>query len=282
MNYYERHIGDYLKDTAHLSLLEHGVYTRLLDVYYTREEPLPAADIARLIGARSKEEREALQAVLREFFRPDQEPPTAWLQPRCEVEIGRYGEKRRKAKASADARWSQTERNANASPNAMRSHSEGNAPSHQSPVTSHQGVHTASPPPTPTRAGSAVLRMKARGLTSGISPSHPKLLALLEAGVTDDELADAAAEAVSKGKTFAYALAVAEGRRRDAANGEAIPGAAAPPDWREIRREVIDRGCRLGIGPWDEVAAYNRTGPSWAAYRGKVIEAWTAQQGKAA
>jgi uncharacterized protein YdaU (DUF1376 family) len=32
VNYYERHIGDYLKDTAHLSLLEHGIYTRLLDV----------------------------------------------------------------------------------------------------------------------------------------------------------------------------------------------------------------------------------------------------------
>ena len=48
MNYYERHIGDYLKDTAHLSLLEHGVYSRLLDVYYTRESPIPAADAERL------------------------------------------------------------------------------------------------------------------------------------------------------------------------------------------------------------------------------------------
>ena len=41
MNYYKRHIGDYLKDTAHLSLLEHGVYARLLDVYYTRETAIP-------------------------------------------------------------------------------------------------------------------------------------------------------------------------------------------------------------------------------------------------
>ncbi len=24
MNYYERHLGDYAKDTAHLSMLEHG------------------------------------------------------------------------------------------------------------------------------------------------------------------------------------------------------------------------------------------------------------------
>ena len=34
MNYHKRHIGDYLKDTAHLSLLEH-VYARLLDVRTT-------------------------------------------------------------------------------------------------------------------------------------------------------------------------------------------------------------------------------------------------------
>ncbi|HTH08983.1 MAG TPA: YdaU family protein, partial [Acidovorax sp.] len=68
MNYYERHIGDYLKDTAHLSLLEHGVYTRLMDVYYTRESAIPEDQVARLIGARSKEEREALEAVLSEFF----------------------------------------------------------------------------------------------------------------------------------------------------------------------------------------------------------------------
>lgn len=88
MNYYERHIGDYLKDTAHLSLLEHGVYTRLLDVYYTREAALPADQVARLIGARTKEEQAALQCVLREFFVQDE--AGTWSQPRCEREIENY------------------------------------------------------------------------------------------------------------------------------------------------------------------------------------------------
>lgn len=132
MNYYERHIGDYLKDTAHLSLLEHGIYTRLLDVYYTRESALPDDQVARLIGARSKDEKEALAAVLGEFF---QKADAGWAQTRCESEIARYQDKQRKAKASADARWAQTDRNANASPNAMRTHSGGNAPSNQTPVT---------------------------------------------------------------------------------------------------------------------------------------------------
>ena len=137
MNYYERHIGDYLKDTAHLSLLEHGIYGRLLDVYYTREGPLPAGQVERLTGVRSKEERAALSAVLAEFFKADGDTLT---HSRCDREIARYQDKQAKAKRSAEARWNErtahTERNANA----MRTHSEGNAL--QSPVTRHQTPDT--------------------------------------------------------------------------------------------------------------------------------------------
>lgn len=84
MNFYKRHIGDYLKDTAHLSLLEHGVYTRLLDVYYTRESGIPDSQAARLVGARSKDECAALKVVLGEFFNLIDD---AWVQDRCEREI---------------------------------------------------------------------------------------------------------------------------------------------------------------------------------------------------
>ena len=84
MNFYRRHIGDYLKDTAHLTLLEHGVYTRLLDVYYTRESGIPADQAARLIGARTKEESAALESVLHEFF---ELIDGTWIQMRCEREI---------------------------------------------------------------------------------------------------------------------------------------------------------------------------------------------------
>ena len=156
MNYYERHIGDYLKDTAHLSLLEHGVYARLLDVYYTREGGIPDREAARLIGARSKDEREALAAVLEEFFTL---VDGVHVQDRCEREVARFQDKQRKAKASADARWSkapeQSERNANAdanaSPDAMRTHTEGNAPRArpQTPDTRHQAPEEKKTPHTP-------------------------------------------------------------------------------------------------------------------------------------
>jgi uncharacterized protein YdaU (DUF1376 family) len=97
MNFYKRHIGDYLKDTAHLSLLEHGVYTRLLDVYYTRETGIPDAQAARLIGARGKDESAALKVVLGEFF---ELVDGTWIQARCEREIAEAadGEVERDAK----------------------------------------------------------------------------------------------------------------------------------------------------------------------------------------
>jgi uncharacterized protein YdaU (DUF1376 family) len=134
MNYYNRHIGDYLKDTSHLSLLEHGIYTRLLDVYYTREAPIPDDQAARLIGAKSKEEKEALAGVLSEFFAINN---GAWEQTRCQREIDLCSEKSNKAKASAEARWKkdkpQSERNADA----MRTHTERNADA-MLPITNNQ------------------------------------------------------------------------------------------------------------------------------------------------
>lgn len=71
MNFYKRHLGDYAKDTGHLSVLEHGVYTLLLDRYYSTERPIPDAEACRIARARSLVEREAVAAVLSEFFKRD-------------------------------------------------------------------------------------------------------------------------------------------------------------------------------------------------------------------
>jgi uncharacterized protein YdaU (DUF1376 family) len=89
VNYYERHIGDYIKKTAHLSLLEHGVYTRLLDVYYDRETGIPDDKAARLVGARNEPETQALQVVLQEFF---ELRDGVWFNSRCDQEIEAYAE----------------------------------------------------------------------------------------------------------------------------------------------------------------------------------------------
>jgi uncharacterized protein YdaU (DUF1376 family) len=104
MNYYERHIGDYLKNTTHLTLLEHGVYSRLLDVYYIKEEPIPDDKAERLVVARTKEEKLAVRAVLEEFFILE---AGFWHQERCDEELARYKEgepEREVKKANTDNR----------------------------------------------------------------------------------------------------------------------------------------------------------------------------------
>lgn len=159
MNYYEHHLGDYMRDTAHLSMVEDCAYRRLLDAYYIREKPLPADlnECCKLARAATKIERNAVAYVLREFFKPDDD---GQHQRRADTEIARFQDKQRKAKASADARWSHTERNANASPNAMRTQCERNADGmHRAPVPSPQSPDTSN---TPTLTGGPPLPAKAK------------------------------------------------------------------------------------------------------------------------
>jgi uncharacterized protein YdaU (DUF1376 family) len=320
VNYYERHIGDYLKDTAHLSLLEHGVYGRLLDVYYTNDAPIPVAKAGRLVGARSPEEIEALAVVLEEFFKLHGD---VYTHSRCDREIARYQEKQDKASASASARWGKVRVNpavgpasdANAMrtqcdriPNALRSQCEGNAlqapdTSHQTPVSvsaceqageqpgpvgpTHTGVEVEQPGAGPNTGPRSVgvqtvaQAMRVAGLLD-VSATHPKLQALLTAGMSPEELADAAVYAAKKGQGFAYALATAEARRRDAAELSALPDAPAPaaadPD---SRASITADALRLGVGQWRQVDRAGNT-VTWAAYAGHVKAARQAERASTA
>ncbi|SFN39658.1 Uncharacterized conserved protein YdaU, DUF1376 family [Nitrosospira briensis] len=70
MNYYERYCGDYQRDTAHLSLAEHGAYTMLLDTYFSVEKPLPEdlASLYRVCRAMTRLEQQAVKNVAEQFF----------------------------------------------------------------------------------------------------------------------------------------------------------------------------------------------------------------------
>lgn len=96
MNYYEHHLGDYVRDTAHLSMLEDAAYRRLLDAYYIREGALPSdlASCCKLARAQSKAEREAVSYVLSEFFDLRED---GHHQERADREISRYLEKQPEA-----------------------------------------------------------------------------------------------------------------------------------------------------------------------------------------
>lgn len=117
MNHYPRHLGDYAKDTSHLSLLEHGAYTLLTDWYYASEKPVPDDKCERIAKAFSEEERKAVRSVLQEFFTLTDQ---GWTHGRVEREIAKYREKAAKAAEAANARWS-------ADADVMRTHSGRNA-----------------------------------------------------------------------------------------------------------------------------------------------------------
>lgn len=102
MKRYTKDLGDFITSCAHLSLLEEGVYNRLLDIVYSSEKPLPEdiASVCRLCRARSADECAAVEVVLREFFVLG---PTGWTQARADAEIARSQHRATKCRENGKA-----------------------------------------------------------------------------------------------------------------------------------------------------------------------------------
>ena len=93
VNFYKRFPGDYMRDTAHLSLAEHGVYSVLLDAYYATESPLPLhrEAVYRMARATTTDDRLAVDSVLKQFWK---EQPNGWHNTRANEEIRKYNNQR--------------------------------------------------------------------------------------------------------------------------------------------------------------------------------------------
>lgn len=139
MHYYTFNIGDYRRDTTHLSLLEHGIYRQLIDTYYLSEKPLNKDfdELMRSHCVRSADEMQALKNVLKDFFL---ETEKGYFHKACDRQIKQFKEKSEKARLSAEARWKPSESDRNA--DGMRTHSEGNAngmlTNNHKPITNNQ------------------------------------------------------------------------------------------------------------------------------------------------
>jgi uncharacterized protein YdaU (DUF1376 family) len=150
MHYYQRHIGDYARDTGHLTVYEHGVYVLLLDRLYGTEKPITARDATQIIRPATKRERESVQRVLDDFFTLT---ASGYINKRAVQEIEKYHEISHKRAASANRRWQTSQSNSDAS--AMQVHSKSNAI--QEPITNNQNripeIKKNTPsPPAPTLA----------------------------------------------------------------------------------------------------------------------------------
>lgn len=97
MNFYSHHIGDYTRDTAHLSWDEDCAYRRMLCWYYLHERPLPGnlEQVCRLIGAKTDQQIASAKQVLSECFVL---LSGCYSQKRCDREIALYRERIEKRK----------------------------------------------------------------------------------------------------------------------------------------------------------------------------------------
>lgn len=239
MNYYKRHIGDYAAATRHLTMLEHGAYTLLLDTYYTTEAPLPAdlKAAARKAGARSKEEVAAVETVLPEFFTLTDR---GWIQQRCDAEIEAYHAKAETnrvvgKKGGRPRKTTQTDTGSLDSGNPEKTQTVSENNPDETLTTNHKPITNNQYPPNPPAGSSGVAPDGAGGVepvfpdlvdldpagqpaagvacttagaaclalkAAGIAdtnPSSPKLRALLDAGADLQEFIGAAQAAVAAG-----------------------------------------------------------------------------------
>lgn len=134
MHYYQFNIGDYVKDTQHLSDMEDLAYRRMIDLYYRMEKALPDSidDIARLIRMRTHSE--CIAVVLQEFFVRTED---GFENKRIEKELRGYKSKSEKARASAKSRWSKNKDLEDA--NALRTECDGNA-KHKPITNNHKPI----------------------------------------------------------------------------------------------------------------------------------------------
>lgn len=103
--WYPRYPGDYLRDTADLSLVEHGIYSLLLDTYYATGKPLPADYYAlyRIVGATKISEKEAVQRISNRFFAQNGDGHRH--NNRADRELTKITEKSEAARHSVNKRW---------------------------------------------------------------------------------------------------------------------------------------------------------------------------------
>lgn len=83
MHYYTRHIGDYARETGHLTAEEHGAMTLLLDRYHLKEEPIAHDQAARI----AKVEQPIVDRLLAEFFVRD---GNVWRHAGADAAIAKY------------------------------------------------------------------------------------------------------------------------------------------------------------------------------------------------
>jgi len=207
VNYYSHHIGDYLTATAHLTLLEHGAYRRLIDIYMGTEKPLPLdrKAVYRLVMARAEEEVSAVDSVLDEFFT---ETPDGYRQSRCDYEIGLCGKNRDNGKKggrpSKTTNPNETQTEPRNNPDETQTEPNGKAPITQYPIPNKKKTPIVPLPGTCDPKTS----LSELGVPDAIAADWPAMRKSKRALPTDTAIRGIAREAEKAGWSLADVLSV--------------------------------------------------------------------------
>ncbi len=274
MNYYEHHLGDYAKDTAHLSMLETGAYRLLLDRYYGTEQGIPADQVYRLARARSKDEKDAVDAVLTEFFCLEN---GVWLNRRAEEEIAKAQAKINAARGNGAKGGrpkklnlgSENETQQKPSGLFVGSENATQSKAHQTPDTKHQTpdkeyqtttVHLArepvvvdpplgppEPDPTSLRAIELTALLRQRG--AKLQASDPNVRRWAEQGVSDAQALAALEKALQQRADKADSSPVNSGYLESILKSAASPGPRrSKPTLAEQNAAAAEEAKRMIFG----------------------------------
>jgi len=190
LHYYQFNIGDYRRDTIHLTLIEHGVYRQLLDSYYLNEGPLTKSEdeLMRSLCVRNADEQDAFRRIVKEFF---VEIDGQLIHRGCDKVIQQFLKKSDAARASAKSRWDKKDANA------MRTQCDGNATHNPIPIT-HNPIKTK----TRSRAVSCPL-----GVSTQVWDDFLAVRKAKRSPVTETSIAGITREAAKAGWSLEQALA---------------------------------------------------------------------------
>lgn len=245
MNFFKLYIGDYQRDTAHLSVAQHGAFALMLQHYYATEKPLPVGKaLHRMLRAQDKTERDAIDSVAAEFWTVTDD---GLINARADEEIKKAGAQADTNRGIAKAREA-AKKAARKEHDSCTNRSTIDQPNHSHSQTTDKNLSagkglssppTAEPAPVfgkdpnteghePTPAGLVCRAIKTAGIAD-VNPGHPELLRLVAAGcIPLQTWTETARELVGKGKgKFALLLATVAGRWNDAQAAPAVAAAAA-------------------------------------------------------
>lgn len=276
MNYYERWVGDFQRDTGHLSCTEIGVYDRLLDHYYATEALLPVEYEAlnRIARAMNKTERDAVKVIADQFFPINGQ---GRCNPRADREIGKAQHRIEAAKKNGKKGGRKPKQKPNETKEEPNGFPVGSPPATQPGV--HHMPHASKPiseqkesttttqvtgkePPMllsldfESRCKTIADRLTGmeakRGIEFRFSPIESRLTGWVKAGITDPQLREAYDMALTQRIKDGSPAAINYGfmdtfiRKVMADEGRPITPIAVP-EWHESASGIEAKAAEFGL-----------------------------------